>query len=107
MFIGRSPLLRRNDRREWIRSRARLGVVARRNYIEEVHIIFDRVQCRISSSYVERGKKAGRTMYRNNTKHSGFFLSDTSTTMLSNSAIILLLNQSSKDIEKIEESVEI
>ena len=28
LFIGRSPLLRRNDRRECIRSRARLGVVA-------------------------------------------------------------------------------
>lgn len=28
LFMGRSPLLRRSDRRERIRSRARLGVVA-------------------------------------------------------------------------------
>ena len=34
-------------------------------------------------------------------------MSETSTTMLSNSAFILLLNQSSKDIEKIVESLEI
>ena len=34
-------------------------------------------------------------------------MSETSTTMLSNSAFILLLNQSSKDIEKIMESLEI
>ena len=31
------------------------------------------VQCRISTPDVEKGKKAGRSLYRNNTEHSGPF----------------------------------
>ena len=43
-------------------------------YIDEVHVLLNfAVQCRISSPDVEKGKKAGRTLYRNHTEHSGPF----------------------------------
>ena len=77
-------------------------------YIDEVHVLLNSA---FSAEYL-------RQMWKKVRKQGGLctgitqnivdlLMSETSTTMLSNSAFILLLNQSSKDIEKITESLEI
>ena len=77
-------------------------------YIDEVHVLLNSP---FSAEYL-------RQMWKKVRKQGGLctgitqnivdlLMSETSTTMLSNSAFILLLNQSSKDIEKIVESLEI
>ena len=77
-------------------------------YIDEVHVLLNSP---FSAEYL-------RQMWKKVRKQGGLctgitqnivdlLMSETSTTMLSNSAFILLLNQSSKDIEKIVEALEI
>lgn len=77
-------------------------------YIDEVHVLLN---SQFSAEYL-------RQMWKKVRKQGGLctgitqnivdlLMSETSTTMLSNSAFILLLNQSSKDIEKIVEALEI
>ena len=77
-------------------------------YIDEVHVLLNSP---FSAEYL-------RHMWKKVRKQGGLctgitqnivdlLMSETSTTMLSNSAFILLLNQSSKDIEKIVEALEI
>lgn len=77
-------------------------------YIDEVHVLLNSP---FSAEYL-------RQMWKKVRKQGGLctgitqnivdlLMSETSTTMLSKSAFILLLNQSSKDIEKITEALEI
>ena len=77
-------------------------------YIDEVHVLLNSP---FSAEYL-------RQMWKKVRKQGGLctgitqnivdlLMSETGTTMLSNSAFILLLNQSSKDIEKIVEALEI
>lgn len=77
-------------------------------YIDEVHVL---LRSPFSTDYLQQ-------MWKKVRKQGGLctgitqnvvdvLRSDTATTMLSNSAFVLLLNQSSKDIEKIIEALEI
>ena len=77
-------------------------------YVDEVHVL---LRSPFSTDYLQR-------MWKKVRKQGGLctgitqnvidvLRNDTATTMLSNSAFVLLLNQSSKDIEKITEALEI
>ena len=77
-------------------------------YVDEVHVL---LRSPFSTDYLQqmwkKVRKQGGLCTGITQNIVDLLMSETSTTMLSNSAFILLLNQSSKDIEKIVEALEI